>query len=102
VQAAVHGDGPRQLQGARIDDVERTGSSAMPTTTERRLSWRRCCWVAAQADLGHRLAARAVDDVERAVGFVADVDALPVRREVDAVRRLDAVDDLHYLVVRGR
>src|SRR5207249_11593367 len=54
--------------------------------------------VAAQPYVGDHLAARAVDDVERAVGFVADVDALPVRREIDSVRRLDAVDDLHDLV----
>ena len=63
--------------------------------------WRpRCCSEAAQGNLLDELAAL-IDDVERAVGFVADVDPRAVRREAHAVRRFDALDHLDDLVGRG-
>ena len=45
-------------------------------------------------------AARAVEDVERAVGLVADIDPRAVGRGRDPVRRLDALDFLHDVVGR--
>src|SRR5204862_5366435 len=42
----------------------------------------------------------AVDDIERAVGFVADINAPAVGGEVDAVGGLDAGDLLHHLAGR--
>src|SRR5262249_3013996 len=44
---------------------------------------------------------RAVEDVERAVGLVADIDPRPIRRGHDSVRGLDPFDLLDDLVGRG-
>jgi len=61
---------------------------------------RRCCWDGAQGHFLDDLAGLAVDDVERAVGLVADVDR--VRRERSRRRgRLDALITCTTLFVAG-
>ena len=57
--------------------------------------------VAAQRNPVRHLQRLGVDDVERAVGFVADVDAAAVRRDRRAVVHFDPVDDADDLVGAG-
>ena len=57
--------------------------------------------MAGELHLGNALAARPVEDIERAVGFVAHIHALAVGREIDAVRGLDRPDRLHHFLGGG-
>ena len=54
----------------------------------------------AQRNLFADLAGFLIDDIERGVCFIADVNRLAVGREGDAMRRFDALDHLHDLVGR--
>ena len=52
----------------------------------------------AQWNLFGDLAGFLIDDIERGIGFIADVDRLAVGRKRHTVRGLDALDHLHDLV----
>src|SRR6202042_45958 len=54
----------------------------------------------AEPDLVRDLAAGAIHDVQRGLGFIADVDSAAIRGETNAVRRCHTADNLHNLVRR--
>ena len=89
------------LELDRIDDVERArllcdGDHDAPVLGDRDV-----VGPAAERDFLGELAGLLVEDVERVVGLVADIDPGTVRREGDAVRGLDAFEPRYHLVGGG-
>ncbi len=98
VHAPVHRDRLLQRELRRVDDVEPERLGQRDDDAPAVIGHRDVVGAAAQVDLLDDLAGLLVHHVERVVGFVAEVDALAVGREADAVRGFHAVDYLHHLV----
>ena len=101
MHTAVHGNALADLLSRGVDDVDcgRLGNRHHDALTI--VGHRDVVRPPAQRNVLGDLAGLLVDHLERAFGLIADINGFAVGRKADAVRGLDAFDDLHDFV-RGR
>src|SRR5262249_29738138 len=102
VQRPVDGDALVEREAYGVDDVERAGTARnADNDLAAVLADRNIVGMIAERNFLDQLAGLAIEDVERRVGLVADIDPGTVGREGYPMRRLNPLDLLHHLVGGG-
>ena len=101
MQSAVDRNALGPDQRHRIDDIERTGVAGNADYNAAVFGHSDIVWMCTKRHLLHKFTGLAIENIERGVGFVADVHPGTVRRKRYPVGTLDTFDHLHHLVGGG-